>query len=240
MTLEHIHFEHPGDDKAHKTKIAVLLGVTLPWLGLWPLGKLIPALQTYELVFFVSLVALGAGAGAWTVRRHGEHACVLLMVAVVLVSVAAGFSFHGIREARLAPLRERLREYNNLVSLAVSDQGNMPVHVQPKMIAIDFITKNIDDLHVLLPATLRADEPDEIQTVVYLRWDKRAVGQFSGGGTNYARTCEVTVVVLGQPPRCVCVKQIEGPPYDKDGGSSDLYGRMPNREVIEFLASICQ
>jgi len=87
----------------------------------------------------------------------------------------------------------------------------------------------------ILPNDLRADAPEEIATVLCLSWGEEAMGDYPEGGTAYRRYCDVRAVELSDPPRLLWKKRFFGGLPPDEGSSSNLYGKPPYSEIIEYL-----
>src|SRR4051812_6521 len=81
-------------------------------------------------------------------------------------------------------------------------EKHMPTYLRPagavglgkagpikKMIVVDVREKKIDGVHHYLPDAVRADYPEQITTVVQLRWTGEVVGRYNGGGVAVRTDC---------------------------------------------------
>ncbi len=71
----------------------------------------------------------------------------------------------------------------------VESAPNVPRPRVGKVVLVDVGKRVIDELHVVLPEDVRAQNPDEAMTVAQLRYTRQEVGRFQGGarGPAYLR-----------------------------------------------------
>ena len=99
-----------------------------------------------------------------------------VLVLIALVSVG---TWYAVRTARRAPFRAQMVSY--LAAPTGVANPNAPRQGPRKMVVVDVQDKDVDDLHFNLPDDLRAATPDEVNTVIQLRWNQAAVGTYSSG-----------------------------------------------------------
>jgi len=110
------------------------------------------------------------------VRRPLEFFC--FVVFFFLFCAGAGLVGCIIRARALAPFKEALPSYFELVPGLPPDGVDQPTAkpgkwAKGKMVVVNVEKRGIDDLHFDLPGDLSASKPDEVGTVVLLRWEER-------------------------------------------------------------------
>jgi hypothetical protein len=163
-----------------------------------------------------------------------------LIVAAVAVGIGGFFLIrHLSRAAVLDPFNAKINDYINVAPKQRADPG--PPALKGKVIPVDLGEKAVDWLYFDLPDDLRPTTPEEVGTVVHLRWGQIQVGQYgTGGGAAYVQTCKVTVldkasgVVLGET-------EVRGsqPPQSSRRGSSQS-GSKPTEAVISFVKQLAR
>lgn len=170
---------------------------------------------------------------------------VLLVVGVAALVVGV-LVFRGLRSVNKAPFEPYLADYTKAVVFpeeVASDPDEEPVAPEPpalvgKVVVIDRKEREVDDLHFDLPETLRAKEPEEVGTVVWVEWGQIQEGSYTDGSAAYIQTCVVTVIdrekweVLGRN-----TFQGASPPSFKKGGGSRT-GSKPTKEIVQYLSSL--
>jgi hypothetical protein len=100
----------------------------------------------------------------------------------------------------------------------------------------------LDDLMSQLPADLRADQPEEVRTVVWVKWIHRVVGEYQGplSPHDYAYRCHATVTVIDRTiPAVVAVTELVGPePPDVKPPDAWGKGQKPTAAVIDYLTGL--
>jgi len=160
---------------------------------------------------------------------------------VVFIGVAALVGWLLLRQAKRgtekAPFEPFLGDYTKAVDGA--DEGEeAAASLVGKVVVIDRKEQEVDDLQFDLPEEIRARQPEEVGTVVWLDWGRETQGGYTDGTAAYVQTCTVTVIhrekweVLG-----TTVFRGSDPPSFKKGGGSRS-GSKPTDEVVRFLAAL--
>jgi hypothetical protein len=163
--------------------------------------------------------------------RRLVGALIVLGVVALVVGVVAFFVVSGAnRSALLAAHKGRVQEYLK-VSVGVRAPED---YLKGKVITVDTGLEDIDEeVFFALPAALRADRPEEVDTVVFLQWE---ISPFVGpAGCEY--TCRMTAVE--KATQIVTAKKEfrrrTGPDADKP---EDRIAGKPSAAVAEFLAGL--
>jgi hypothetical protein len=154
------------------------------------------------------------------------------LVLLVLLGVGIWFARRTIRRA---PFRAEMSTY-----LQAPTGPAKPGTSVKKVVVIDVADKDVDSLHFDLPDDLRAATPAEVTTVVWLNWSKNQIGTYTGGGSAYQWSCQVTVIdkatrttirqqtfTGSRPPQSVRARR----------GTSHS-GDKPTDQVINFLRGL--
>jgi hypothetical protein len=117
-----------------------------------------------------------------------------------------------------------------------------PARVPPPSMAMSASRSRLDDLMPGLPPDLRAENLEEAQTVVWVKWIHRVVGEYQNPFSrhDYAYRCHATVTVIDRTiPAVVAVEELVGPeppgvkPPDAWGK-----GEKPTAAVIDYLVRL--
>ena len=122
--------------------------------------------------------------------RFWQYALLGGGVIVLLLAFAVGYYLY--RESVLAPFKPYLSEY---LSFSATQQGEP--YIRGKVITVDTRRKAVDHLYFDLPQELRATQPEEVGTVVWVECTSvTTVVRRTGGSTNNTvdYRCEVTVI----------------------------------------------
>jgi hypothetical protein len=141
------------------------------------------------------------------------------------------------RSAEAARFEGHIRDYLTIPK----EQFQLGEYLRGQVVAIDVGTREVDeDVFFDLPAGLRAATPEEVGTVVLLKWGTKMVGMYTGpngfGGVADAQTCEVTVIDRSIPA-VVARRSFQGhdPPTHYNGTRT---GPKPVEEVVNFLTGL--
>jgi hypothetical protein len=140
--------------------------------------------------------------------------------------------------AAIAPFQENIGEYTSLQKPRDGDIRDGKA--KRKMITIDMINRKVDSLYFQLPQELRATTPEEVETVVWLRWGQDYIASYEGGGKAIRHTC--TVTVFDRATKKVVAQttfQGEEPPdvtYTSAGEDDD--GGKPTDKILFYLRNI--
>lgn len=124
------------------------------------------------------------------------------MVAALVVIVIVLVIRFSVRSDMMAAHEPQLTEY---LSLASSVPGPVDGFVKGKLITVDRVANVLDPIFMDLPDKLRASNPEEVGTVVFLKWDRRDTGLVIGRKVGvkidpasaerlYEYTCSITCV----------------------------------------------
>jgi hypothetical protein len=156
------------------------------------------------------------------------------LVGIVLVGVGVWYT---VRSVRRGPFRDQMAVY--LAQPANTADANGPRKTVKRMVVVDPNEKDLDDLHFDLPEDLRAAKPEDVTTVVWLRWDKATVGTYTSGGSAYRWSCNVTVIDLATRTT-IGSQMFEGspPPTTVRGKPGESHsGDKPTDAVLGYLKS---
>jgi hypothetical protein len=173
-------------------------------------------------------------------------------VGVLVIAVFAGFAYlilvnedrlaeEGQAKTRVGQINaafgDRLAKYPAPNAPPPSTAGWAP----GRLLVLDASNSQrvVDLVHVRLPPARRADTPADVGTVVYLYWQRQAVGEYPSGGTAYVHTCDLAAVDLSGP-RITAHRIFRGgpPPETVRMGSGDHEGPRPEQEVVEYLTAL--
>jgi hypothetical protein len=157
-----------------------------------------------------------------------EYLKLKLWLALFLLVGFGGYHLfrQGARAVSAAPFAPHLHEY--LQAPQRPAPGQAAPRVKGGFLLMDLDRKGVDGLHESLPGHLRAKGPEEVATVVWLRW----VVQTAGRG-RYRWVCRATVIdradnlIVGE-------ETFTGPPPT---GRASLGGK-PTHEIILYLYSL--
>src|SRR5262245_48161547 len=95
---------------------------------------------------------------------------VLAVVAVIALVVGGGFGIWYLDHTmKLSPFQSHLQEY--LAQPKPGEAGQTQAgYIKGKVITVEPNKRELDWLYFDLPADLRAKKPEEVGTVVWLRW----------------------------------------------------------------------
>lgn len=99
------------------------------------------------------------------------------MVAALVVIVIVVVIRFNVRSDMMAAHEPQLMEY---LSVASSAPGPVNGFLQGKLITVDRVANVLDPIFLDLPDNLRASKPEEVGTVVFLKWDRRDTGHVIG------------------------------------------------------------
>jgi hypothetical protein len=156
------------------------------------------------------------------------------LIAVIALGVLGFFGVrYLIRSRKLAPFNEQMAAYTAQVS-----PTPRPGPLRGKIIPVDVDKKEVDGLYWDMPEDLRADRPDDVGTVVWLKWDKVKVGTYEGGTAAEAQTADVTVIDR-KDWAVTHTTHIQGddPPRTKKRSETGV-GPRPTKQVIDYLKGL--
>lgn len=107
-----------------------------------------------------------------------------------------------------------------------------------KYVVLDAQKREVADLHLDLPESVRAANPAEVGTIVWLVWDEILEGYYTDGAPGYVVTCQVTLI--DRESRTMIWRQTffgsDPPGVKKHSGAAR--GSNPSGEVVQFLRRI--
>jgi len=166
-----------------------------------------------------------------------------VLAIVIIVGIVVGITESRKKSAAIAPFQAHLSEYITISGLTSepSPEGQYirGPYIRGKAIIMDTKDNKIDDIFFNLPDDLVAATPEEVGTVVWLKWANVLVGHYTpSGASGYKRTCEVTLIDMLE--KAVINKKTftgSSPPSSKTSGG-DAYGSKPTGDVIDYLKSL--
>jgi hypothetical protein len=156
-----------------------------------------------------------------------------MCISLISTMVYGGYCLvrEAMRAAEATPFNPHLRDY--LRTPRSLPPGRHGPRARGGFLPINLYRRAVDELYLSLPEQMRADGPDEVKTVVWLRWGSRRAGK-SRGRERWVQTCRVTVIdragnlIIGETT-------FVGPvPY----GRSSVGPRPGDREIIAYLFSL--
>jgi hypothetical protein len=142
------------------------------------------------------------------------------------------------RSAHASRFQEHIKDY-----LAITgEQPEQGEYLRGKVIVINARDKEVDsDVFFELPSALQAPTPEEVGTIVVLKWSSTMVGMYvsdrGNEGVASVQTCEA-LVIDKSIPAIVGRRRFEGgsPPLYYTGGSRD--GPKPIQAVVDYITSL--
>ncbi len=166
---------------------------------------------------------------------------VLAILALIGLGVGGYFAIdYTIKSRRAAPFNARMAEFTAVAGAPAPAAPPVTGRARPKMITVDMDKQQVDWVFFDLPKELQAGNPDEVETVVALRWGEERVLEYEGGGFGIRHLCTVSVYDKASR-QLVAQTQVQGgdPPQrtETSAGSND-YGSKPTKEIVSFLRSV--
>jgi len=164
------------------------------------------------------------------------------IVVVIALGVAGFFGVRSHQRAQaVKPFKEHIDSYLKGVKAPVGP-GGPNGKIGNKLITVDTGEKEIDYLYFDLPEDRRATKPEEVDSVVHLKWDKKVKGYYAKEGSNdtskpgYWQTCDV-LVVDRQSGEVQAMSHFQGsdPP---EKSSSSASGSKPTDKVVTWLTGL--
>ncbi len=156
--------------------------------------------------------------------RWWHHALLLLLPIAVTIGYAVGV--YRDQLAVLAPFEPYLEQY-----IAVSDSQPGPPYIRGRVITVSTRGDELDLLYFDLPEELRARQPEEVQTVIWLDCTSATRVHRSIGTDTVSYTCDVTIIDYTIP--AVIARQS----FDKESGEAG-YRDVLYPEIARFLAGL--
>jgi hypothetical protein len=162
-----------------------------------------------------------------------------VVILVLLGGVAAVFGVrYALQASHLGKFKSHIQEYTAVGSARPDLRQNGTA--KGKMITVKLQGPEIDWLYYDLPKSLRANSPEEVQTVVLLDWKENVVNQYEGGGNAIQWICGVTVYDKDTKTPIAYGQYAGGDPpstTSTSAGSND-YGSKPTAEIVRFLQGL--
>ena len=162
------------------------------------------------------------------------------ITAVIALLIAGGAAFgvfsiwENSAQARKAPYIAHLSEY---LAEPVGKDEHWDGRVAGKVMTVDTEAKGIDDLYLQVNADYQPQKPEEVGTVVWLKWGKESTVRGTANFSAYRQTCDVTIIDLAR--RVVLARQSftgEHPIIPSHGAAnSSFYGNKPIAEIVAFI-----
>ena len=165
-----------------------------------------------------------------------------LLGLVVIVIVVAWEAFSKIQDyARDVQLDRRfgshIEEY--LQAAELEETGAPPSNIG-KVVIVDEVEGELDSLYFNLSEEIRADNADEVETVVWLDCTDYVVGTYEDGRKGYQTSCDVTIIDRAKNTIIDSITfQGDSPPHTKSSGG-DRYGGRPVAEITGYIESLSQ
>ena len=170
----------------------------------------------------------------WATQNPKKLLWVLILSLVgFLIVIVIGPSAWGLIQR--APFEGHLSEFASIQPRS----GGGPSGARGKLVVIDKATGQLDRVWGKIPDDMRAANPADVGTVVWLSWSESLVGRYKGGQPAYRSDVKVTVIdratsaVLGtktfsnEPPSTITA-----------GGSGGASGKRPEAEVVKYLRAL--
>lgn len=156
------------------------------------------------------------------------------VIGVIALGVAGFFGVrHLIRGRKLAPFKEQMAAYT---AQPKGEAKEMPL--RGKIIPIDIDKKEVDDIYWEMPEDMRADKPDDVGTIVWLKWGKEQIGTYTGGSAAEVQTVVVTVIDKKEGVQTHTTSLRGGNPPQSKKSSQSGVGPKPTTEIINFLKAL--
>jgi len=172
-----------------------------------------------------------------------DKGTVIFWSVVVLIALGVG-GFFGVRSIirsnKIGPFKPKIESYVSLTNpgLVPGGQDPPPGKVKGRMITVDADKREIDYIYFDLPDELRAETPEDVATVVLIKWSKIEVGKYSDGRAAEIQVGLVTVVnvedkqVVGRS-----IFQGADPPKSRKSSQSGS-GPKPEQPIINYLKGL--
>src|SRR5262245_29904433 len=171
---------------------------------------------------------------------QNTHALIALGVLVVIGLSVAGYLWidQTTKAHTVAPFEERLTEFTSMTAPPTREFRDGDA--KPGMITIDWKNRKVDYIYFDLPRELRAETPDDVETVAWLEWGEVREDEYEGGGWAIRYICTVTVFDLATK-KAIAQQKCKGgepPHYTTTPAGSNDYGSKPTAEIVSFLRSV--
>jgi hypothetical protein len=173
-------------------------------------------------------------------RKIGKIGCIIICAILAISVIITIFSLVKTgcqHSAAAAPFKSHVNEYISITGLKTASPSERP-YLRGKVITVDITDNKIDYLYLDLPESLVPKTPEEVSTVIWLKWKKVSVGHYTDGATGYRIDGEVTIIDMTNLVK-FDAKTLHGsdPPSTKSG-SGDREGFKPTDEIVDYLKSL--
>lgn len=214
--------------------LALLVGAGIGLL-LGPRPRVVGAavLIALALVVFVLTIRARAGLGGWA------------LVGLFLAGLASGV-WWGLLEPELLTSNEERAALDALAPRAdeFADAAGTPSPRPPRLrgriVPVDVDAGHVvESVYIRLPSELQARTPDEVSTVVLIRYGEEVVGEYGGRGEAIQLFAQITVVDL-VAGRQYDGDRIEGvpPPYTSARGETQRGGAPDPQAIAAYLVDL--
>ncbi len=164
-------------------------------------------------------------------RKLRSWQAALLIGAPIVLLLAFAVGYYLYRESLLAPFKPYLSEY---LSFSAVQQGEP--YIRGKVITVDTRSKAVDHLYFDLPKELRAAQPDEVGTVIWVECTSvTTVIRRVGGSTNNTVEYRCEVAVIDKAASTIVGKQTFEKTAGEQGYQQVLYG-----DIAHYIAGLAR
>jgi hypothetical protein len=166
----------------------------------------------------------------------GIAALVLFLVIPTIFAAIDWSKEQKERAQAIEPFKSHLNEYLLIPELKTITPAE-DTYIKGKVITVDTSEIEIDEMtYFKLPEELVAQTPEEVATIIWLKWEDVLVGHYTpGGGDAYRITCEVTIIDKEQAA-IVGQKTFRGSaPPETVVGTESGYGERPIEDVVDYI-----
>ena len=178
----------------------------------------------------VRLSSRGKKPGYWIIAAI----IIILVIIGIFLGIRFGCNIINIQKVFGA----HVQEYTVISGLNPGFQSENP-YIRGKVITVDIGENKLDQIYFDLPGDMTAKNPEEVGTIIWLKWEDVRVGTYSPSGeAAYRITCEVTLI---DKPEAILIDKksftgSEPPPTMLREG--DGYGSKPTDEIVDYLESL--
>ncbi len=166
------------------------------------------------------------------------------IVGIVLLVVGSFAVYMIVVKSGEATIRQEAEEkFGPLIAeyckppVSVFPQGPRPA-VKGKLMIVDIQEQKIDIVYGRCEEYLRAKTPEEVGTIVQLKWEERVVGSYSDGSAAKQWICTLQCIdnatKIGHTPK----EFIGSPPPKSIRGGGGASGGKPYKQINEYLESV--
>jgi len=172
--------------------------------------------------------------------------------AMLVLAVVGGIGCQSAEDKVFAP---KLAQYNSLkpsmLPRVYPHTTFRRSYLRRKVVLIDRSTGKLDESFAQLPADLKAKDPSEVKSVVFVTWKEVSAGMGTQGKTAFYRVdgSVSAVDVSGSSPVWSCnAEYMERQPDEAQvmgkaptiGSGTKVVGAKPVKELVEFLQALPQ